>query len=59
MQEASNDAPLSAVSASSLGTIPKRIRHRENQIESAYELQRVSATIPLYIPSRFEPGATY
>ncbi|SPO26473.1 uncharacterized protein UTRI_04062 [Ustilago trichophora] len=39
----SNEAPLSALSTSALGSAPKRIRHRENQIESAYELQRNAA----------------
>lgn len=47
--------PLSALTTSSLGSAPKRIRHRETQIESAYELQRVS--LPLHPPpsSRFFP----
>ncbi|CDR88497.1 uncharacterized protein SPSC_04324 [Sporisorium scitamineum] len=39
----SGEAPLSALSTSSLGSAPKRIRHRETQIESAYELQRNAA----------------
>ncbi|PWZ00272.1 hypothetical protein BCV70DRAFT_237437 [Testicularia cyperi] len=38
-----SESPLSALSTSSLGSAPKRIRHRENQIESAYELQRNAA----------------
>lgn len=37
------EAPLSALSSSTLGSAPKRIRHRETQIESAYELQRNAA----------------
>lgn len=42
-----SEAPLSALSTSTLGSAPKRIRHREDQIESAYELQRVSP-FPLF-----------
>ncbi|SNX84953.1 uncharacterized protein MEPE_03662 [Melanopsichium pennsylvanicum] len=42
-QTASNEATLSAMSTSQLGSAPKRIRHRENQIESAYELQKNAA----------------
>ncbi|TKY84860.1 hypothetical protein EX895_005940 [Sporisorium graminicola] len=44
-EQASNsgEAPLSALSTSTLGSAPKRIRHRETQIESAYELQRNAA----------------
>ncbi|SPC64247.1 uncharacterized protein UHOD_05104 [Ustilago sp. UG-2017b] len=36
-------APLSALSTSAIGSTSKRIRHREEQIESAYELQRSAA----------------
>ncbi|GAC99073.1 hypothetical protein PHSY_006670 [Pseudozyma hubeiensis SY62] len=39
----SADAPLSALSSSTLGSAPKRIRHRETQIGTAYELQRNAA----------------
>ncbi|KAI3485201.1 hypothetical protein L1887_51486 [Cichorium endivia] len=42
-QAAANEPPLSALSTSTLGSAPKRVRHREEQIESAYELQRNAA----------------
>lgn len=41
--QGNDDAPLSAMKTSTLGSAPKRIRHRESQIESAYEIQRNAA----------------